>query len=95
MSFAYALIATGALCSAAAIYDVEKTFRKAEKILRNEAEKIPAEKRLQFFEDKIKNIKSRSLFCYVNRSILGKVSREYLDRDEYVDFLKELHGIDK
>lgn len=49
MSFEYALIATCALCSAAAIYDVEKTFRKAEK--------IPADKRLQFFEDKIKNIK--------------------------------------
>ncbi len=92
MSFTYALIATGAVCGALAIYDVEKTFRKAQKILRNEAEKIPADKRLQFFEDKIKDIESHSLLCHVNGFMLSKVSREYLSRDEYADFLKELRG---
>lgn len=92
MSFAYALIVSGTVCSALAIYDVEKTFRKAQKVLRNEAEKIPADKRLQFFEDKIKDIESHSLFYRVNGFILSKVSREYLSRDEYVNFLKELHG---
>ena len=93
-----------AFASIGTTYAFIKGRRDAIKTLRNEVERIPTEKRLEFFQNEFRQMKNTGgdffesttkainlmLFESANKNILRKVASEYLSEDEFLKFYKEI-----